>query len=139
MNNRKPSLEEAIRSLLTEQKNNKYPKSQWKKEEKPSVDIGGQPHDPSGPNKSHIEEEGANIPSSQFGSRDNRNGHPFYRTLGATENRNWGGNQRRTPSTYNEELKAKFNKKVAEKRAGKTDTGQPAEVFNPEPELKSLH
>lgn len=37
------------------------------------------------------------------------------------------------------EIKTKFSKKVAEKRAGKTDTGSPAEVFNPEPEIRTLH
>ena len=140
LNNKKNySLEETIRSLLSEQNEKQYPVSQWEKEKKLSVNIGGQPHDPSGPNMSHIEED---MPGSQFGMRHNPRKHPVKQTLGALEKRNWGGNQKRTPGTYNEELKDKFSKKVAEKRqaqrAGKTATGQPAEVFNPEPELRSL-
>lgn len=51
---RKPSLEEAVRSLLSEQ--NEVKKA-WDKEKMPHIDVGGQPHDPSSPNKSHVKEE----------------------------------------------------------------------------------
>lgn len=51
---RKPSFEEAVRGLLAEQ--NELKKA-WEKEQKPKIDIGGQKHDPSSPNKGHIEEE----------------------------------------------------------------------------------
>lgn len=141
MTNKKVSLESTIRSIvLNEQQEDpkKYPGSQWEKEKKPTINLGGQAHDPSGPNMSHIEED---IPGSQFGSRHRPQKHPIRQTLGALEKRKWGGNQARSTASYtaNEEvIKDKFSKKVAEKRAGKTTTGQPAEVFNPEPELRSL-
>jgi hypothetical protein len=51
---KKPSLEEAVRGLLAEQNDLK---KAWEKETKPKIDIGGQKHDPSSPNKGHIEEE----------------------------------------------------------------------------------
>jgi hypothetical protein len=132
---KKMSLEGTIRSLLFEQNEKKYPASQWEKEKKPRIVIAQNPHDPTGPNMSHIEED---MPGSQFGMRHNPRQHPIKKTLGALEKRRWGGNQRRTPASYNEEVKDKFKEKVAAKRAGKTATGQPAEVFNPEPELRSL-
>ena len=139
MTNKRVSLESTIRNIvLNEQKEDpkKYPGSQWEKEKKPTIKLGGQPHDPSGPNMTHIDED---IPGSQFGSKHNPRKHPIRQTLGALEKRKWGGNQARSPATYNEEvIKDKFSKKVAEKRAGKTATGQPAEVFNPDPELRSL-
>ena len=50
---RKPSLEEAVRSLLSEQ--NEVKKA-WDKEKKPHIDIGDDTHDPSSPNKGHLEE-----------------------------------------------------------------------------------
>ena len=54
---KKPSLEETVRGLLSEQ--NEVKKA-WDKEKKPHVDIGGSAHDPSSPNKSHVKEEEIN-------------------------------------------------------------------------------
>lgn len=131
---KKPSLEETVRGLLSEQQE---VKQAWNKEIKPKINIGRSEHDPTGPNMSHIEED---IPGSQFGMRHNPKKHPFKKSLGALEKRQWGGNQRRTPGMYTEEATKKALKKVDDKKKarGKTDTGQAADVVDLEPTLQSM-
>jgi hypothetical protein len=139
---KKNTLESTIRNLLNEESD---AKKQWDKQLKPSIDIGGHKHDPSGPNKSHIEEDNVDESiASQFGKRQNRKKHPYKETLGALEKRRWGGNQSRTPSSYTEdydhlaeEATKKVMKKISEKKSermlGKTATGKPGNTIDTEP------
>lgn len=136
------SLEETVRSLLTEQK--AVP-------EKLSIDIGGTPHDPTSPNAKHIEEDeqideikGTSTPIGGV-----------YNPL-TTEKNKLGGNnflQRASlqrhgmQSTQNryenydimaEEATKKVLSKLKEKKEdqmtrGKTSTGQPSEPVDTKP------
>ena len=151
---KKVSLEEAVRSLLSEQKTNSL--AQWEKEKKPKIDIGGQKHDPSSPNKAHIEEEddleedltrSVGHASPGLGARHAPRKSVYKTTLGALEMRRWGGNQARRPSTYNAsrklaEAREKALKKVMEKKGekptGRTDTGQTPDSVNFQPEKNEL-
>jgi hypothetical protein len=144
---RNPSLEETVRGLLSEQKYD--PIKQWEKEKKPTIDIGGHPHDPSGPNKAHIEEDEQldeiSGTATSFGGRHNpRRSTAKYlagRRLKTRASLQASGNQRRRPGVY-EEIKEKFMKKLSEKKSekalGKTATGQPGETIDTEPTNQEL-
>lgn len=85
-----------------------------------------------------------------LGARHSPKKNSFKNSLGALSSRRWGGNQGRTPSTYNagtklaearEEVMKKISKKDVKAR-GKTDTGQTADSidFKPnKPELTTNH
>ena len=142
-----PSLEETVRRLLSEQQT--YAKSQWEKEKKPSIDIGGHAHDSSGPNKSHIEEDEQldeiSGTATSFGGRHNpRRSTAKYlagKRLKTRASLQRSGNQRRRPGIY-EEIKEKITKKLSEKNSekalGKTATGKPGETINTEPTNQEL-
>jgi hypothetical protein len=142
----KKTLEDAVRGVLTEQYK---PLQQWEKEKKPSIDIGGHAHDPSGPNKAHIEEDeqldeiiGT---ATSFGGRHNpRRSTAKYlagKRLRTRASLQASGNQRRRPGVY-EEIKEKFMKKLSEKQSekalGKTATGQQGETIDVEPKNQEL-
>jgi hypothetical protein len=144
----KTSLEQAVRGLLSEQYS---PVKQWEKEKKPTIDIGGHAHDPSGHNKSHIEEDNVEEAlGTQLGMRHSPKKNISKRSLGALEKRNWGGNQRRRPSSYSEDfsyfaeeatkkvMKKLSEKKNSEKSLGKTATGQPGDTIDIEPDKTEL-
>lgn len=143
----KKTLEDAVRGVLTEQRYD--PIKQWEKEKKPSIDIGGHAHDPSGPNKAHIEEDEQldeiTGTATSFGGRHNpRRSTAKYlagKRLRTRASLQASGNQRRRPGVY-EEVKEKFMKKLSEKKSekalGKTATGQPGETIDTEPTNQEL-
>lgn len=134
---RPKSLEETVRGLLSEQK--AIP-------QKLSIDIGGTKHDPSSPNKAHIEEDeqldeimGT---ATSFGGRHNPRQTLAKKGLAGKGLRKRSslqraGNQRRSPGIYEEATK-KALKKVMEKKSemalGKTATGKPGETIDTKPE-----
>jgi hypothetical protein len=142
----KKTLEDAVRGVLTEQYK---PLQQWEKEKKPSIDIGGHAHDPSGPNKAHIEEDEQldeiTGTATSFGGRHNpRRSAAKYlagKRLKTRASLQASGNQRRKPGVY-EEVKEKFLKKLSEKQSekalGKTATGQQGETIDIEPTNQEL-
>lgn len=142
----KKTLEDAVRGVLTEQYK---PLQQWEKEKKPSIDIGGHAHDPSGPNKAHIEEDEQldeiTGTATSFGGRHNpRRSTAKYlagKRLKTRASLQASGNQRRKPGIY-EEIKEKFLKKLSEKQSekalGKTATGQQGETIDTEPTNQEL-
>lgn len=152
---KKASLEETVRSLLTEQET--YAKAQWEKEKKPSIDIGGHAHDSSGPNKSHIEEEEelneipVNVPIGRNRRRAKKTSFA-YTSLGGRSQMGRSGAQRQGNqkganryeefSYYAEEATKKVMKKLSEKNSdkalGKTATGQPGETIDTEPTKPDL-
>lgn len=83
--------------------------------------------------------------TGSVGARRNRKKERYKTSLGALEMRKWGGNQQRSPATYNisemiEDAKAKVIKKLNNKnnKAEKTDTNQTSStiIINPhKPEL----
>lgn len=131
------SLEETVRGLLSEQK--AVP-------EKLSINIGKSKHDPTSPNASHIEEDeqldeimGT---ATGFGGRHNPRKSMAKTTLGGKDLQTRAalqrsGNQRRSPTIYEEATK-KALKKVMEKKSemalGKTATGKPGETIDTKPE-----
>lgn len=147
------TLEETVRGLLSEQYS---PIKQWEKEKKPKIDIGGHKHDPSGPNKAHVEEENeleedltrsVGHASPGLGARHRPKKSVYKTTLGALEMRRWGGNQSRRPTTYNSsrrlsEARERALKKVMEKKGdkptGKTDTGQTPDSVDFQPQKQEL-
>ena len=143
----KKTLEDAVRGVLTEQRYD--PIKQWEKEKKPSIDIGGHAHDPSGPNKAHIEEDEQldeiTGTATSFGGRHNpRRSTAKYlagKRLQKRASLQRSGNQRRQPGIY-EEIKEKFMKKLSEKKSekalGKTATGQQGETIDTEPNNQEL-
>jgi hypothetical protein len=141
MNNIK--LAEMIKSLrkaaLKEQAT--YAKQQWEKEKKPKIDIGGHAHDPSGPNKAHLEEEDLDETmgtATPLGGRHNPREHIAKKGLAGKRlqrrvSLQRSGNQRRSPGIYEE---SKDKKK--EKMTGKTDTGKGSEVVDLQPQKPEL-
>jgi hypothetical protein len=149
----KNSLEGTIRSLLIEQKT--YAKAQWEKEKKPSIDIGGHPHDPSGPNKSHIEEEQldeipVNVPIGKNRRKTKKTSFAFNslggKALSSRASAQRQGNQSKNRyenfSYFAEEATKKVMKKLSEKDSkkdlGKTDTGKPSDIIDTEPTKTEL-
>lgn len=141
------SLEQAIRSLLTEQYSSI---KQWEKEKKPTIDIGGHAHDPSGPNKAHIEEEEQideiTGTATSFGGRHKPRRSTAKFLAGKRLQRRAAlqrsGNQKRAPGIY-EEVRDRAFKKINEKKkemslGGKTATGKPSETINTEPDKPEL-
>lgn len=143
----KKTLEDAAYSVLSEQRYD--PIKQWEKEKKPSIDIGGHPHDPSGTNKAHIEEDEQldeiSGTATSFGGRHNpRRSTAKYlagKRLQRRSSLQRSGNQKRSPGVY-EEVKEKFMKKLSEKKSekglGKTATGQQGETIDTEPTNQEL-
>jgi hypothetical protein len=90
-------------------------------------------------NEVRIEKE---KPKSQFGAKHHPSKNTHKRTLGALEKRNWGGNQKRKPSTYAEEATKKAFKKLSEKESvrplGRTATGQAGDVIDTKPTKSEL-
>lgn len=146
----KKTLEDTVRGILTEQYK---PMAQWEKEKKPTIDIGGHAHDPSGPNKSHIEEEElneipVNVPIGKTRSKKtsfafNSLGGSRLRTRVAAQSR---GNQRRNRyesfDYFAEEATKKVMKKLSEKDmknvSGKTATGKQSDIIDTEPTKPEL-
>lgn len=127
------SLEETVRNLLTEQ---------IAKPQKLSIDIGGTKHDPSSPNKAHIEED---MPSTTLPIGTNRRRKKITAfsstSLGKLENRGAAqrqGNQKLAGRYTSEEVTKKALKKVMEKKSemalGKTATGQQGAVIDTKPQ-----
>lgn len=134
---RSKSLEETVRSFLSEQK--AIP-------QKLSIDIGGTKHDPSSPNKGHIEEDEQldEIVGTATGFGGRHNPRQTLAKKGLAGKRlqrraslQRSGNQRRSPAIY-EEMNKKVLKKVMEKKSemalGKTATGKPGETIDTKPE-----
>lgn len=134
---RPKSLEETVRGLLSEQK--AIP-------QKLSIDIGGTKHDPSSPNKAHIEEDeqldeimgtatgfGGKHKPRQTLAKKGLAGKGLQRRSSLQRS----GNQKRSPTIYEEATK-KALKKVMEKKSemalGKTATGKPGETIDTKPE-----
>jgi hypothetical protein len=143
------SLEETVRSLLTEQQT--YAKFQWEKEKKPKIDIAGT-HDPSSPNKGHLEEDEVNETSIGANRRNNKKTSFAYTTLGGgalsgrvgaqRQGNQKGANRYEEFSFYAEEATKKVIKKISEKNnevvLGKTATGQQGDPINLEPTKTDL-
>ena len=144
-----PSLEETVRSLLSEQQT--YAKSQWEKEKKPKIDIAGA-HDPSSPNKGHLEEDDTNETSIGANRRnDKRTSFPSTslggsglsgRSHAERQGNQKGANRYEEFSFYAEEATKKVIKKISEKNnekaLGKTATGQPGDTIDTEPTKPDL-
>jgi hypothetical protein len=144
------SLEETVRSLLTEQQT--YAKSQWEKEKKPKIDIAGT-HDPSSPNKGHLEEEDEVNETSIGENRRGKKKTSFPSTsLGGSglsgrshaerQGNQKGANRYEEFSFYAEEATKKVIKKISEKNnekaLGKTATGQQGDSIDIEPTKPDL-
>lgn len=149
-----PSLEETVRSFLTEQQT--YAKAQWEKQKKPMIDIGGSAHDPSSPNKSHLEEDEINEIPINVGIGANRRSSKktsfAYTSLGGRKLSGRAGAQRQGNqkganryeefSLCAEEATKKVMKKMTEKNnekaLGKTATGQQGDTIDTEPTKPDL-
>ena len=143
-------LAERVKSLRNRKlKEQGTPKS-YKKQLSNLPDIGSEKHDPTSPNKSHIEEDReVSGQLGSFGGRHNPRKRPDITSLGNVKERSAAqraGNQRRTKSTYAEEATQIAIKKVKDKKGkddrGSTSTGQNAETidFTPnKPELTTNH
>lgn len=142
-----PSLEETVRSLLSEQRYD--PIKQWEKEMKKKPYTGADPeHADTSPNAQHMEEEQIDEISgtaTSFGGRHNprRSTAKFLagKRLQRRSSLQRSGNQRRQPGIY-EDVREKVMRKLSEKRSekalGKTATGQPGETIDTEPMNQEL-
>lgn len=138
----KKELAEMIKSLRKEKlkEQDAAIKKQWEKEKKPMIDIGGHAHDPSGPNKSHIEESlGTATP---LGHQHNPRASLTKKGLAGKRykmrvKKQQFGNQARRPTIYEEIVKKVVDEKKKMK-SGKTDTGKPSEVVELEPQKSEL-
>lgn len=99
--------------------------------------------DPSSPNRGHVKNEEMATPG--LGARHNPKKSAFKTDL-HKGSRNWGGNQKRSPSTYAEEATQIVKKKVMEKKKeaplGSTSTGKKGESIDLQPvkpELTGYH
>lgn len=150
MSNKK-ELAEMIKSLRKEKLKEQESaassiKKQWEKEKKPMIDIGGHAHDPSGPNKSHLEENedltetmGTATP---LGHQHNPRASLAKKGLAGKRykmrvKKQQFGNQARRPTIYEEIVKKVVDEKKKMK-SGKTDTGKPSEVVELEPQKSEL-
>lgn len=114
-----------IRKKAIEEQNPSYEKL-WNKSLKTNIDIGGEKHDSTGPNKSHVEE------ASQIGSiggKRNPNKSFHMTSLGDLTSRSLAqstGNQKRTSNNYSEEtielVRSVKNKKELGKGSNTNDT-----------------
>jgi len=133
----KVSLEQTVRGLLSEQK--AVP-------EKLKIDIGGSKHDPTSPNKSHIEEDEqideVMGTATAFGGKHNPRKSMAKNSLAGKKlmqrtSLQRSGNQKRSPGIY-EEMNKKVLKKVMEKKSeialGKTATGKSSETIDTKPQ-----
>jgi len=144
----KKTFEQFCKGFLSEQKG--MTPEKLRKQERLKIDIGGEKHDPTSPNKSHIEE---NVPiSTPIGS--NRRGKKktsfAYTSLGGAAlksraNAHRQGNQKgqnRYESFELQEVRKVALKKVNEKKnevaIGSTDTGKAGETINTEPQKSEL-
>jgi hypothetical protein len=133
-----------------------------RKQERLKIDIGGEPHDPTSPNKSHIEEEQldevpVNVPIGHNRRRAKKTSFS-YTSLGGDKQKvrasaQRQGNQKMANryeeidykskcAMYAEEATKKVMKKLKEKKgeqpAGKTATGQPGDIVDTAPEKQEL-
>lgn len=134
----------------------------FRKQEKLKIDIGGEPHDPTSPNKSHIEEEQldevpVNVPIGHNRRKSKRTSFA-YTSLGGQDQKARAsaqrqGNQKMSNryeeidykgkcSMYAEEATKKVMKKLKEKKgeqpAGRTATGQPGDFVDTAPDKAEL-
>lgn len=141
----KKNLAEMIKSLRKEKlKEQESIKKQWEKEKKPMIDIGGHAHDPSGPNKSHLEEdeelEETIGTATPLGHQHNPKSSLTKKGLAGNRlkqrvRKQQFGNQARRPTIYEQVVKKVMDNK---KKSGKTDTGKPSEVVDLEPQKPEL-
>ena len=128
-------LAERVKSLRVKKLKEQGTSEKYKKQLKNLPDIGGEKHDATSPNKSHIE-EGREVSGQQGagGARHNPRKRSNQTSLGNLKQRRSGGNQRRTPGTYAEEateiVKDKIKNKKGEMTRGKTATGQPTDKLD---------
>jgi hypothetical protein len=133
-----------------------------RKQERLKIDIGGEPHDPTSPNKSHIEEEQLDevpvtVPIGKNRRAAKRTSFA-YTSLGGQDQKARAsaqrqGNQKMSNryeevdnkskcAMYAEEATKKVMKKLKEKKgeqpAGKTATGQPGDIVDTEPSKPEL-
>jgi len=143
------NLEETARNFLIEQKMNSV--AQWEKRKKPDIDSGSDKPSAASPNS--LEEDSVEESTTGLGANHKPIKTKYKGTLGALEMRNWGGNQKRTPSTYNmsrklSEAREKSFAKVSKKKEiekqennsnkNKTDTGQSPDFVDFRPNKNEL-
>lgn len=133
----KENFDQFAKRFVQEQNGDKY----IKKQELKIIDPDHK--DPSSPNRGHVKNEEMATPG--LGARHNPEKNAFKTDL-HKGSRNWGGNQKRTPSTYAEEATQIVKKKVMEKKKeaplGSTSTGKKGESIDLEPvkpELTGYH
>ncbi len=137
-------LAKRVKSLRVQKLKEQGTPEEYKKRLKNLPDIGVQKHDPTSPNKAHIE-EGREVSGQlgSFGGRHSPRKRSHMTSLGNVKERSAAqrtGNQRRTPGTYAEEAteivkdKVKKNKKGEMVRGqtsrGPTSTGQQADILD---------
>jgi len=128
-------LAERVKSLRAQKLKEQGVSKKYVKQLKNLPDIGGGKHDPTSPNKAHIE-EGREVSGQQgaAGSRHNPRKRSIQTSLGNLKQRRTSGNQTRTPATYAEEateiVKDKIKNKKGEMTRGKTSTGQPTDTLD---------
>jgi hypothetical protein len=153
-------------TILRQLKEQTVTPEKLRKQERLKIDIGGEPHDPTSPNKSHIEEEQLDeVPVSVPIGHNRRRAKKTsfaYTSLGGKDQKSRAsaqrqGNQKMANryeevdnkskcSMYAEEATKKVMKKLKEKKgeqpAGKTSTGQPGDIVDTaptKPELTGYH
>jgi hypothetical protein len=140
-------LAERVKSFRSRKLKEQGTPESYKKQLGNLPDIGSVKHDPTSPNKAHIE-EGREVSGQlgSFGGRHNPRKRLPMTSLGNVKERSAAqrtGNQRRTKSTYAEEATQVAIKKVKDKKSrGQTSTGQNSETvdFTPnKPELTTNH
>lgn len=147
------NLEETVRNFLVEQRTNSV--TQWEKRKKPNIDTGSHKMGASSPNsleEDSVEEAVTGHAKPNLGPNYRPKRNAYKDTLGALEMRRWGGNQGRSPSTYNISQKlsearvrslAKVSKNKSEDKdttsnKGKTDTGQTPDFVDFRPNKNEL-
>lgn len=150
------NLEDTVRNFLIEQRTNSV--AQWEKRKKPNIDTGSHKPGESSPNsleeEDSVEEAVTGHAKPNLGPNYRPRKNVYKDTLGALEMRRWGGNQRRTPSTYNtsgklsEARERSFAKVLSKKKSdekkdsstnrNKTDTGQTPDFVDFRPNKNEL-
>lgn len=143
-------LAKRVKSLRVQKLKEQGTPQEYKKQLKNLPDIGGEKHDPTSPNKSHVS-EGREVSGQlgSFGGRHSPRKRSHMTSLGNVKERSAAqrtGNQRRTPGTYAEEateiVKDKVKDKKGEMTRGQTSTGQRADAVEVTPtkiELTTNH
>ena len=128
-------LTERVKSLRVQKLKEQGTSKEYVKQLKNLPAIGGEKHDPTSPNKSHIG-EGREVSGQQGGggARHSPRKRSNQTSLGNLKQRRTSGNQTRTPATYAEEateiVKDKIKNKKGEITRGQTATGQPTDKLD---------